>query len=117
MSTRRDVLLAAPALAAAVALPASGAAVEPDPHLAWLEHWKRCRETINAAEEGEDAELWTESDRLEHLICETPASTAADAVAQLEVAFEDDLVGHEYADQRDQRLFQNVLETLRAHSA
>jgi hypothetical protein len=90
----------------------------PDPHPAWLEQWRQCRDRINAAralEEGDEEldALLEEYDRTKLLICDTPATTTAGLAAQL-YAFLDELVGHELTDGPDRRLFENMLAALRA---
>ncbi|GAA6196701.1 hypothetical protein NBRC116598_21450 [Pseudophaeobacter arcticus] len=92
----RRSLIAAAASAPIAGLAGSFAQATPvDPHPVWLEQWRQAREawhTIDPDAEGgrqSEIELECELDRLEALICTTPAQTGKGVLAQFRFALAD----------------------------
>jgi len=89
--TRRTLLTAAPALASTPVAALARVKDEQDRHPAWLNAFIQNENEWLAANEGSEEEkrLWGERDRLEALICLTPATTIAGLAAQLEFLVRD----------------------------
>lgn len=105
--------------AALTCVPVAIMATPSDPHVAWLEEWKRLTALWTATEEGSDADhrIWDERGEIEKLIMTTPATTAAGLAAQVQYALDDDLCGMCYdADgpfhKLDLRMFENIRDAL-----